>query len=164
MKTLNRKFYLTVLLLCLVALPNIMQAQETTIWSADMLVVDYENGAIGAPLDSLFSNQAGTGDLTAVRLWYFTPTKKLRLAFMTGVMNTEDLTLYAGDLVIAFPEDSSGDASWTWDNVDPPGWTNGETIQARVVRAASSDSSDATDTPEPAAEQQSESICVHVSP
>ena len=116
-----------------------------TVWSADMEVVDYQNGAIGAPLASQFSNQGGTGGLEVIRLWYYGPTRALNLAFTTGV-NTEDLTLHTGNLVIAFPEGGSGDSSWSWDDVDPPGWTDGETIQARLVRDGSSDSVDATDT------------------
>ena len=119
-----------------------------TVWSADMEVVDYQNGAIGAPLARLFSNQGGSAGLEVIRLWYYGPTRVLSLAFTTGV-NTEDLTLHAGDLVIAFPEGGSGDSSWSWDDVDLPGWTDGETIEARLVRGGSSDSVDATDTPVP---------------
>ena len=118
------------------------------VWSADMLIVDYFNGAIGAPLARLFSNQAGSEGLEAIRLWYYGPNRVLNLAFTTGV-NTEGLTLHAGDLVMAFPEDGSGDSSWSWEDVDPPGWTDGETIQARLVRGRSSDDADATDTPAP---------------
>ena len=75
--------------------------------------------------------------------WYYAPTRVLRLAFTTGV-NTEGLTLYAGDLVITFPKKGSGDGNWAWDDVDPPGWTDGETIRARLVRGGSSDVADAT--------------------
>ena len=95
-------------------------ASSVTVWSADMEVVDYQNGAIGAPLASLFSNQGGTGGLTAVRLWYYGPARRLYLAFVSPVFNTAGLTLNAGDLVIAFQEDDSGDSSWTWEDVDAP--------------------------------------------
>ena len=53
--------------------PKSIDAQGTIVWSADMLVVDYLNGAIGAPLASLFTNQAGSGGLQATRLWYYAP-------------------------------------------------------------------------------------------
>ena len=141
---------ITVLLLsvCLFSLPRSIYAQGTVVWSADMQIVDYFNGAIGAPLASLFTDQGGSQGLQAIRLWYYAPSRVLNLAFTTGV-NTEDLTLHAGDLVIAFPEGGSGDSSWSWDDADPPGWTDGETIQARLVRGGSSDSADATDTPVP---------------
>ena len=145
MKAVFEKLSLVFVAVLLFSHSPSIYAQSTTVWSADMEVVDYQNGAIGAPLARLFSNQGGTGGLTVARLWYYAPARQLTLAFTSGV-NTEDLTLHAGDLVIAFPENGSGDSSWTWYDVDPPGWTDGETIQARLVRGGSSGSADATDT------------------
>ena len=118
-----------------------------------MLVADYLNGSICAPLARLFSNQTGSAGLEVIRLWYYGQGRVLYLAFTTPV-STEDLTLHAGDLVIAFPEAGLGDSSWSWDNVNLPGWTDGETIQARLVREGSLHSGDVTvtrptDTPIP---------------
>ena len=145
MKLVVRRLAAILVLVFLFALPPSIYAQSTIVWSADMLIVDYFNGAIGAPLARLFSNQAGSEGLEAIRLWYYGPNRVLNLAFTTGV-NTEGLTLHAGDLVMACPEDGSGDSSWSWEDVDPPGWTDGETIQARLVRGGSSDDAAAADT------------------
>lgn len=120
MNTVVRTCIAIVALVFLFAVPQSIYTQSTSILSADMIVVDYQNGSIGAPLASLFSNQTGSAGLEVIRLWYHGPTRVLNLAFTTGV-NTNDLTLHAGDLVIAFPESGSGDSSWSCDYVDAPG-------------------------------------------
>ena len=50
-------------------------------WWADMLVVDYGTGAIGAASADLFSNSGGNAGLQAKWLWFYSPERKLRLAF-----------------------------------------------------------------------------------
>ncbi|WP_420622665.1 Calx-beta domain-containing protein [Candidatus Poriferisodalis sp.] len=105
-----------------------------TVWSADMTVVDYgSGGSIGAGSADLFSNQGGSEGLQAMWLWYSTSERSLRLAFTTNV-NTDELRLHAGDVVLAFPEQGSVNSGFTWEDVDDPGWTDGETLAVRLVR------------------------------
>ena len=105
----------------------------TTIWSADLTVVEYETGAVGAPTADLFSNVGGSGNLTAKWLWYYPPTKKLRLAFTEGIRDVGELELHVGDLSLAFPEDFEGSDSFAWEDVEVD-WSGGETRAARVTR------------------------------
>ena len=119
--------------------------EGATIWLADMQVVDYENGTIGAANASLFSNVRGELDLEPKWLWYYAPGRTLRLAFATGVANVEGVTLQAGDVALAFPEGSAGSSGFTWTDVDAPGWSDGETVTAQLVkRSGSAVSNDAT--------------------
>ena len=105
------------------------------LWSADMAVVDFGNGSIGAWGADKFSNVGGTGDLEATRLWYHTGERKLRLAFTTATPDTTGLSLYMGDVAVAMP-DGAGDSSFTWADVDVA-WTDGETIPVRIARSGS---------------------------
>ena len=70
-------------------------------WWADMLVVDYGTGAIGAASADLFSNSGGNAGLQAKWLWYYSPERKLRLAFTDNVPSISDLTLLVGDIALA---------------------------------------------------------------
>ena len=121
------------------------EAEGATIWLADMQVVDYENGTIGAANASLFSNVRGELDLDPKWLWYYAPGRTLRLAFATGVANVEGVTLQAGDVALAFPQGSAGSSGFTWTDVEAPGWSDGETVTAQLVkRSQSAVSNDAT--------------------
>ena len=121
------------------------EPEGATIWLADMQVVDYENGTIGAANADLFSNVRGELDLAPKWLWYYAPGRTLRLAFTTGVPNVEGMTLQVGDVVLAFPEGSAGNQGFTWTDVDKPGWSDGETVTAQLVkRSESAVSNDAT--------------------
>ena len=102
------------------------------LWSADMAVVDFGNGSIGAWGADKFSNVGGTEDLEAKRLWYHTGDRKLYLAFTTAIADTTDLMLYMGDVAVAFP-DGGNDSSFTWTDVDVA-WTGGETVPVRIAR------------------------------
>ena len=104
----------------------------TVVWSADMTVVDYQTGAIGAASADLFSNQAGSAGLRATSLWYHAPSRKLRLAFSSGVDDADDLVLHAGELVLTFPEGSSGNSSFSWTGEDVA-WTDDETVAVRLA-------------------------------
>ena len=50
-------------------------------WRADMSVVDYGTGAIGAASADLFSNVGGNAGLQAKWLWYYSPERKLSPGF-----------------------------------------------------------------------------------
>ena len=102
------------------------------LWSADMAVVDFGNGSIGAWGADKFSNVGGTEDLEAKRLWYHTGDRKLYLAFTTAIADTTDLMLYMGDVAVAFPN-GGNDSSFTWTDVDVA-WTGGETVPVRIAR------------------------------
>ena len=102
------------------------------LWSADMAVVDFGNGSIGAWGADKFSNIGGTGDLEAKWLWYHTGDRKLHLAFTTAIADTTGLLLYMGDVAVAFP-DGGNDSSFSWTDVDIA-WTDGETIPVRIAR------------------------------
>ena len=107
--------------------PTAVTADE---WWADMLVVDYGTGAIGAASADLFSNSGGNAGLQAKWLWYYSPERKLRLAFADNVPNVNDLTLLVGDVALAL---QGGDATFTWEDVDVD-WEDGQTLTARIVR------------------------------
>ena len=117
---------------------------DVTVWSADMTVVDYENGSIGAGSADLLANQGGTAGLLAKWLYYVTGERKLKIAFNDGLDDAESMTLHVGDLSVAFPENSGGDSSFNIPNVDVS-WTDGETLAARITKpSASAVSTDAT--------------------
>ena len=99
-------------------------------WRADMLVVDYGTGAIGAASADLFSNSGGNAGLQAKWLWFYSPERKLRLAFTDNVPNVNDLTLLVGDVALAL---QGGDATFSWEDVDVD-WEDGQTLTARIVR------------------------------
>ena len=99
-------------------------------WWADMLVVDYGTGAIGAASAALFSNSGGNAGLQAKWLWYYSPERKLRLAFTDNVPSVNDLTLLVGDVALAL---QGGDATFSWEDVDVD-WEDGQTLTARIVR------------------------------
>ena len=99
-------------------------------WWADMSVVDYGTGAIGAASADLFSNSGGDAGLQAKWLWFYSPERKLRLAFTDNVPNVNDLTLLVGDVALAL---QGGDATFTWEDVDVD-WEDGQTLTARIVR------------------------------
>ena len=99
-------------------------------WWADMLVVDYGTGAIGAASADLFSNSGGNAGLQAKWLWFYSPERKLRLAFADNVPNVNDLTLLVGDVALAL---QGGDATFTWEDVDVD-WEDGQTLTVRIVR------------------------------
>ena len=48
------------------------------VWSAEMSVVDYGTGSIGASSADLFSNEGGSAGLQVRWLWYHTPSRELR--------------------------------------------------------------------------------------
>ena len=104
-----------------------------TVWSADMVVVDYETGAIGAASADLFSNQGGTAGLEAKWLWYYAPGHKLRVAFTSSIPDAEGLTLHLGDVVIAVPEGRSGESGFNVSDLDLD-WSDGETIAVRLMK------------------------------
>ena len=117
---------------------------DVTVWSANMTVVDYENGNIGAGSADLLANQGGSADLTARWLYYDTGQRTLKIAFSDGLADAESMTLHVGDLSVAFPADSGGDSSFTIGDVDVS-WTDGETLAARITKpAAAAVSTDAT--------------------
>lgn len=55
-----------------------------------------------------------------------------RLMTTTGV-DAGELTLAGGNVKLAFPQNTSGDSSFSWNNVDVD-WTDGQTLEARLVR------------------------------
>ena len=111
------------------------EREESPVWWADMLVVEYTDVSIGAASADLFSNVGGTADLQVKSLWYYTPDRELRLEFTEGVAGTEDLTLQVGDLKLAFPAGSSGNSVFRWKDVDVD-WEDGQTIPVRIGRNA----------------------------
>ena len=104
----------------------------TTIWTADMTVEDYGNGSIGAGTATLLANQRGTEDLQAKWLYYHTEERKLRMAFTEGV-STTGLALKTHGVDLLFPNGSSSNSSFTWDDIDV-NWTDEQTFEARLVR------------------------------
>ncbi len=126
------------------ALPGGTVAVEgTTIWTADMTVTDYGNGSVGAGTADLLANQRGSAGLQARSLYYHTEERKLRMAFTTAV-DSGALTLAAGNVKLRFPEGTSGDSSFTWNEIDVD-WTDGQTFEARLV----SGEQEATEAPDP---------------
>ena len=113
------------------------------VWSADMSVMDYGTGAIGAGSADLLSNHAGSEGIEARTLWYYGPNHKLYMTF-TDPLDTSELKLYAGNVALGFP--TSGDADFTWKGVDPVDWADGQTVAVRLVRGEkeASASADAT--------------------
>ena len=112
----------------------------TVLWSATMTVVDYGTGAIGAGSADLLTNIGGSEDLGAQSLWYYAPARKLRLAFTEAIPAGDGLTLHLGSRALPLPEDSSGDASASWDGVDID-WSDGETIAVRLTKRVVEDRS-----------------------
>ena len=100
-------------------------------------MVDLENGAIGAVQASDFSNQAGSAGLTAKWLYYYPPERKLRLSFTEGA-DVEGHMFQVGHLTLSFAENTSGNSSFTWDDVEVD-WENGQTLAARVVPGSDGD-------------------------
>ena len=118
--------------------PTFVQAEgETPLWSADLSVVELENGAIGAVRAGDFSNQGGSAGLTAKWLYYYPPERKLRLSFSDGA-SVKGHVLQVGDFSVAFTENDSGNNSFTWDDVDVD-WENGQTLAARIVPGSDGD-------------------------
>ena len=109
-----------------------MAVAGTTVWTADMTVEDYGNGSIGADTATLLANQRGTEDLQAKWLYYHTDERKLRMAFTEGV-STTGLTLKTHGVDLPFPNGSSGNSSFTWDDIDV-NWTDDQTFEAHLVR------------------------------
>ena len=103
-------------------------------WWADMSVVDYGTGAIGAASADLFSNSGGNAGLQAKWLWYYSPERKLRLAFTENIPGVDDLTLQVGDVALAL---QPGDATYSWEDVDVDR-EDGQTLTARIVHARAS--------------------------
>ena len=119
-------------------------AADVTVWSADMTVVDYENGNIGAGSADRLANQGGSAGLRAKWLYYVTGERKLKIAFDDGLDDAESMTLHVGAVSVAFPENSGGDSSFSITNVDVS-WADGETLAARVSKpSAAAVSTDAT--------------------
>ena len=104
----------------------------TVIWTADMTVVDYGNGNIGAGSASLLASQSGSEDLRARWLYYESGERKLRMAFTTGI-NTAALRLKGAHLNMPFPARGSGNASFTWENIDVD-WSDSDTFDVELVR------------------------------
>ena len=111
------------------------EATQEPVWSADMLVVEYSSVSIGAASADLFSNIEGNASLQIKSLWSYIPGRDLRLAFTDGVPSAADYTLHVGDLTLQFPEDSSGDTSFKWTDVDVD-WEDGQTIPVSIVQTA----------------------------
>ena len=110
-----------------------VSAAGVTIWSADMTVVDYQNGNIGAGSAGLLANQGGSAGLQVKWLYYHTGERKLKLSFNDGLDDAESLTLHMGGVSLGFPENSGGDSSFSLEDVDIA-WTDGETIAVRVSK------------------------------
>ena len=105
---------------------------DATVWSADMLVVEYTDISIGAATADLFSNIGGSGNLQIKSLWSYVPDSDLRLAFTHAFDDAEDHQLIVGDLTLEFPAGSSGEQSFKWTGVDL-GWEDGQTIAVSIV-------------------------------
>ena len=112
--------------------PTLVDAEDgTPLWSADISVVDLENGAIGAVQASDFSNQGGSAGLTAKWLYHYEHDGKLKLSFTEGA-DVEGHVLQVGHLTFSFAENTSGNSSFTWDDVDVD-WQQGQTLAARIL-------------------------------
>ena len=122
----------------LTSLPTVAVARtgDGTIWSADMLVVEYSDISIGAASADLFSNVGGSSELQIRSLWSYIPDDDLRLAFTQGVANADDYTLIVGDLTLEFPAGSSGNGNFKWTNVGID-WQDGDTIAVSIVPTSS---------------------------
>ena len=104
----------------------------TPLWSADISVVDLENGAIGAVQASDFSNQAGSAGLTAKWLYHYEYDGRLRLSFTEGA-DVEGHLLQVGHLTLSFAGNTSGNSSFTWDDVDVD-WEQGDVLPAQIIQ------------------------------
>ena len=115
--------------------PPLAQAGDaedgTPLWSADISVVDLQNRATGAVQASDFSNQGGSAGLTAKWLYHYEYDGRLRLSFTEGA-DVEGHLLQVGHLTLSFADNTSGNSSFTWDDVDVD-WEAGQTLAARVV-------------------------------
>ena len=110
-------------------------ARATVFWSAEMAVVDYETGAIGAASADLFSNQGGTAGLEGKWLWYHAPGRTLRVAFTSGIPDAEGLTLHVGGVAVAVPEGKAGESGFSVSDIDLD-WSGGETLAVRLTGIA----------------------------
>ena len=113
---------------------------ETVLWSADMTVVDYETGAIGAGSADLLTNIGGSEELGAQSLWYWAPGRKLHLKFSKAIPEGDGLTLHLGSRALALPAGSAGNPGTAWEGMDIS-WSDGETISVRLTARAAEDTS-----------------------
>ena len=95
-----------------------------------MTVTDLGYGNIGANTASQFSNE--TGSFRISRLWYSGAARDLHLAFRDYIAEFEDLTLYVGDVALAFQK-RRGDLSFIFTDVDVS-WTEGQTVEVSIAR------------------------------
>ena len=109
------------------------EARESPLWSADMLVVEYTSVSIGAAIADLFPNVGGSAGLHIKWLWSYVPDRDLRLTFEEAIPGAADLTLQVGDLMLAFPAESSGANTFIWKDVDVD-WEDGQTLAVRIGR------------------------------
>ena len=109
-----------------------VKTNDGTVWSADMLVVEYTEISIGAATTDLFPNIGGSSNLQIKSLWSYVPDQDLRLAFQGAFDDAEDHTLIVDDLTLEFPADSSGEQSFKWTNVDLD-WQDGQTTAVSIV-------------------------------
>ena len=117
---------------------------DVTVWSADMTVVEYGTGAIGAGTADLLANQSGSARLTAKWLWYDPAARALKIAFDAGLDDAESMTLHVGGVSVRFPAGRGGDSSFTLADVDVS-WSDGAMLSARISKpSATSVSTDAT--------------------
>ena len=117
---------------------------DVTVWSADMTVVEYGTGSIGAGTADLLANQSGRAGLTAKWLWYDPAARALKIAFDAGLDDAESMTLHVGGVSVRFPAGSGGDSSFTLADVDVS-WTDGATLSARISKPSTTAvSTDAT--------------------
>ena len=124
--------------------PAVRPAAGVALWAADMQVVDYETGSIGAATADLFSNVRGTAGLEAKWLFYDAPRRELRLAFTAGMPEVAGMTLHLGEAELALPAGSGGSSSVTWTDVDID-WSDGDTLAVRLVKPSDNPvSNDAT--------------------
>ena len=124
--------------------PPVWAGGGVVLWSADMEVTLYSGDNVGATSANLFSNVAGTAGLTVKHLWYDAFSRSIRLAFTGGVADAGVSTLYMGEVGYPFPENSSGESAFAFDDVEVD-WTAGETLRARIEKPANeAASSDAT--------------------
>ena len=126
--------------------PAYAEEPAEPVWSADMTVVEYSSVSMGAASADLFSNVGGSGDLQIKSLWSHIPGRDLRLAFQEGVPNAADYTLQVGGLSLEFPEGSSGDSNFKWNDVDVD-WEDGQLIRVRIVLTADSGAQQTNNTP-----------------
>ena len=119
-------------------------APQGTVWSATMTVVEYGTGAVGAATADLFAQQVGSANLRAKWLWYQPSERRLRLAFDDGLDDAEALTVHLGEMTLSFPENSGGNSSFTFEDVDVA-WTNGQTLAVRVMEASAETTGAVTD-------------------